>query len=150
MRKEEGEGQEGRSGERHLLSNSIAHVPYCVGACCSDPPSGGRQEESVDSQWKGSLTDAFVIWMMHMHIHWGLQPTSCHREQIPTAVILRAIQIQALLEGLLLLCQGTAILKPPHVSSWFCRLWRAFSARSQKQTLLTLSHPLLSCLSCLW
>lgn len=78
MRKEEGEGQEGRSGERHLLANSIAHVSYRACACCSNPPSGGGQEERVESQWKGSFMDPFIVWMMHVHIHWGLQSTSCH------------------------------------------------------------------------
>lgn len=66
------------------------------------------------------------------------------------STVLGVVQIQVLPEGKVLLCQGIPVSKAPHVFSWFCRLWRAFSARSQTQTLLTLSHHWLSCLSCSW
>lgn len=50
MRKEDGEGQEGRSRERLWLCNSVAHISYHTCTCCSDTPSGRSQEERVKGQ----------------------------------------------------------------------------------------------------
>lgn len=49
MRKEGEEGQEGRSGERHLPRNAIACASYHGHACCSNPPSGANLEKRVTS-----------------------------------------------------------------------------------------------------